>query len=252
MASTRNPEAETTGLTIDELARRVGMSVRNLREWRTLGLLPAAELRGRVGYYDEAVVSRVERIKELHAEGFTLELIRRMLDSSGAAGDDVLDLAGALRSPFREPDPPIVDVEEWEQRWGSKKPKHLKKAVELGLVRERDDGRLEYTSAEVARVGETLHALGLSINEVLAATAEIRAHADGLADLFERVWLEHVWQPFVDAGRPQSGLPALRATLDQVQPLAKDAVAAIFTVAMEAKIEQSIAREVERAAKAKR
>ena len=31
-------------LTIDELARRVGMTVRNLREWRTLGLLPAAEI----------------------------------------------------------------------------------------------------------------------------------------------------------------------------------------------------------------
>jgi DNA-binding transcriptional MerR regulator len=86
-------------LTVDELAARVGMTVRNLREWKTLGLLPAAELRGRVGYYDEAVVARVERIKQLHAEGFTLELISRMLAAGGDAGDEVVQLAAALRAP---------------------------------------------------------------------------------------------------------------------------------------------------------
>ena len=35
-------------LTIDELATRAGMSVRNLREWHGLGLIPDAEMRGRV------------------------------------------------------------------------------------------------------------------------------------------------------------------------------------------------------------
>ncbi|MGH7856147.1 MAG: MerR family transcriptional regulator, partial [Candidatus Binatia bacterium] len=57
---TVNPEMNTAkksqpvgddALTIDELAKGVGMTVRNLREWRTLGLLPPAEMRGRVGYY---------------------------------------------------------------------------------------------------------------------------------------------------------------------------------------------------------
>ena len=82
-------------MTIDELADRVGMTVRNLREWRTLGLLPKAEMRGRVGYYDETVVERVTRVKQLHAEGFTLELIARMLD----AGEAATRLAETLRAP---------------------------------------------------------------------------------------------------------------------------------------------------------
>ena len=39
---TKRPvKTERDDLTIDELARRVGMTVRNLREWRALGLLPA-------------------------------------------------------------------------------------------------------------------------------------------------------------------------------------------------------------------
>jgi DNA-binding transcriptional MerR regulator len=247
-----NPQPDGTSLTIDELAQRVGMTVRNLREWRTLGLLPRAEIRGRVGYYDPAVVARIEGIQRLHAEGFPLELIRRMLDMSGDLGDEVMRFAGALRAPFREQDAPVVDLAEWESRWGASGPDDLHRALELGLIRERADGRLEFASARVARVGEALHALGLSLQEILDATAEIRANADRIADLFEQVWLRHVWQPFIDAGMPEDSLPRLQETLAQVQPLAMDAVVALFTVAMEAKIEEGIAREVARAAEGKR
>src|SRR3954451_7521491 len=89
------------GLTIDELAREVGMTVRNLREWRALGLLPAPEMRGRTGYYEAAQVDRLRRIRQLHAEGFPLDLIRRLLETSGPAGDEVMSFARALREPFR-------------------------------------------------------------------------------------------------------------------------------------------------------
>jgi DNA-binding transcriptional MerR regulator len=234
-------------LTIDDLARRVGMSVRNLREWRTLGLLPPARMRGRNGFYSEAIVERVRGIQKLHAEGFTLELIRRMLEASGESGDDIMRFARAVRAPFRDNAPPSVDLAEWADRWGSARKKDLSRAVELGLLRRREDGELEYTSSRIAEITELLHSLGLTIEEVLDASGEIRAHADGIADLFERVWLEHIWQPFVDAGMPDSELPALQDSLAQVQPAALDAVIAIFTAAMESKIEQSIAREVQRA-----
>ena len=108
---------------------------------------------------------------------------------------------------------------------------------------------LEYTSSRVAEVSRGLHTLGLTLQETLDAAAEIRAHADGLAALFEQVWLKHIWQPYLDAGMPESDLPQLQETLATVQPLAMDAVVALFTVAMETKIEQSISREVERAAR---
>jgi DNA-binding transcriptional MerR regulator len=233
-------------LTIDELAQRTGMTVRNLREWRTLGLLPAAEVHGRVGYYDPAVVARVEGIQKLRAEGFTLELIRRMLEASGEAGEEVMRFARDLRAPFRDTAPPVVEPDEWRTKWGASRA-DLRRAAQLGVVRKRPDGRYEFTSATVAEVGETLHGLGLSAKQILDATAEIRAHADGVAELFETIWMEHIWQPFIEAGAPESELPRLQQTLAAVQPLAIDAVVAIFTVAMEARIEQGIAREVGRA-----
>jgi DNA-binding transcriptional MerR regulator len=250
MNERRKTEAsEGPALTIDELAQSVEMTVRNLREWRTLGLLPPAEVRGRVGYYDPSVVARVERIKQLHAQGFKLELIRRMLDASDGFGDDVMQLASALRGPFREEGPPLVDLEEWTRRWGSVTPADLARAAELGVIRERPGGQFEFTSARVARVADALQRLGLSLAEALDATAAIREHADGVAELFEQLWMRHVWEPFIEAGMPEDGLPQLQETLAEMQPMALEAVIALFTVAMEARIEQGIAREVERASR---
>jgi DNA-binding transcriptional MerR regulator len=239
-------ESESATLTIGDLAERVGMTVRNLREWRTLGLLPAAQLQGRVGYYDETVVARVERIKQLHEQGFPLDLIRQMLEASDGYGDDVMSLAAALRAPFREEEAPVVDLVQLARRWGSINPAQLRRAEKLGLIRKRRGGRYQFTSATVARVGDALHELGLSVKETLDATAEIRGHADAIAELFEDVWMKHIWEPFLASGAPEERLPELRETLAEVQPLALDAVVALFTVAMEAKIEEGIAREVER------
>ena len=191
-----------TKLTIDELARRVGMSVRNLREWRALGLLPPPVMRGRVGYYDEGQVLRIGRIRSLHADGFPLDLIRRLLDTSGDAAEQAMAMAAALRSPFRDLDPPSADLAALAETWGVTDAEMLHRAVELGLLQQRPDGTFAFTSARVARVGEALHGLGLSAEETLQATAEIRAHLDGIADVFDRVWATHVWQPFVDAGQP--------------------------------------------------
>ncbi len=247
MATDRNTDqGENKGLTIGDLAERVGMTVRNLREWRTLGLLPAAELRGRVGYYDETVVVRVGQIKELHDQGFPLDLIRRMLETGDERGEDVMGLASSLRAPFREKSAPPVDLALLARKWGSVRPAQLRRAEELGLIRKRARGRYEFTSATAARVGDTLHELGLSLHEVLDATAEIRAHTDAIAELFEQIWMGHLWEPFLDSGAPEERLPELQKTLAKVQPLALEAVTALFAVAMEARIEEGIAREVER------
>src|SRR5438270_11242702 len=94
----------------------------------------------------------------------------------------------------------------------------------LGLIRHRPDGQYEFTNARVAQVGDALQDLGLSAEQTLAATSEVRAHLDGIAEVFHRVWLEHVWQPFVDAGLPRERWSDIRRTLAHVQPVAMAAV----------------------------
>jgi DNA-binding transcriptional MerR regulator len=204
--------ANRAELTIDELAARVGMTVRNLREWRTLGLLPRAELRGRVGYYAPEVVDRLMRIKQLHAEGFTLELISRMLTAGGDAGDEVMRLAATLRAPFSLEAPAASSP-----------------------------------AAGVTRLHQSLERLGLSEEQVLPALSKIKAHTDQIAEIFEQVWMVDVWEPFVASGMPEDELAHIQDTAAHVKPLALETVTAVFAASMESQIERGIARELARA-----
>ena len=58
------------------------MSVRNIRNHHTRGLLPPPEVRARVGYYNAEHVARLRLILDLQADGFNLASIERLLSGS--------------------------------------------------------------------------------------------------------------------------------------------------------------------------
>jgi len=62
----------SSDLTIEQLAARSGMSVRNIRAHQARGLLAAPEVRLRVGYYGPEHVAQLRLIRELQADGFNL------------------------------------------------------------------------------------------------------------------------------------------------------------------------------------
>ena len=57
--------------TIEQLARRVGMSPRNVRAHQARRLLAPPVRRGRVAWYDESHVRRLERIQALQRQGMS-------------------------------------------------------------------------------------------------------------------------------------------------------------------------------------
>ena len=67
----------STELTIDELARETGMTVRNIRAHQSRGLLPPPEVRARTGYYGPEHVARLRLIQELQGNGYNLAAIKR-------------------------------------------------------------------------------------------------------------------------------------------------------------------------------
>src|SRR6476619_6299839 len=114
----RNGGDSTASMTIDELARRTGMTVRNIRAHQSRGLLPHPEVRGRTGYYGEDHLARIELIRELQADGFNLGSIRRLVDSAGGSSAEVLDFSRTLRAPFEDEQPEIIGAEEMAERFG--------------------------------------------------------------------------------------------------------------------------------------
>src|SRR3954467_11064735 len=81
---------ESDHLTIDELAQRTGMTVRNLRAHQSRGLLPPPGRRGRTGYPGARHTAPRALIKELQADGFNPQPIRRLIESAGDPGPGVL------------------------------------------------------------------------------------------------------------------------------------------------------------------
>ena len=116
-------------LTIDELARRIGMTVRNIRAHQSRGLLPPPQVRGRTGYYGPDHVARLRLIQELQADGFNLELIRRLLDSAGGSSSEVLRFKQALAQPFGDEQPVMMSVAELIAEWGTADPSLLQSAL---------------------------------------------------------------------------------------------------------------------------
>jgi DNA-binding transcriptional MerR regulator len=236
-------------LTIDELAQRTGMTVRNLRAHQSRGLLPPPEVRGRTGYYGADHIARVELIRELQTEGFNLEAIRKLLEGAGGSSGEVLRFTRAVREPFEDESSEIVTVEELAEQFGAANPALLERAEKLGLLRPLGDGRYEQLSPRLARAGAELLSLGVSGEEALELVSHIRRHADSVAQRFARMFIEQIWKPFDEAGRPEERWPEVREALERVRPLAAGAVVSVFQLAMSDAAEQAFGREVERVAK---
>jgi DNA-binding transcriptional MerR regulator len=93
-ASDATPDP-TLELTIDDLARRVGLPVRTIREYQTMGLLPPPRKRGRIGIYGASHLTWLRLIARLQERGYSLAGIRDLLAAwrDGAELGEVLGLA---------------------------------------------------------------------------------------------------------------------------------------------------------------
>jgi DNA-binding transcriptional MerR regulator len=220
-------------MTIGELARRTGMTVRNIRAHQTRGLLPPPEVQGRTGYYNEDHVARIELTREMQAEGLNLEAIRRVLDHTGSS-QEIVDFARAIRAPFEDETPEIFDAAELAEIWGAKEldSKLIRHGEKLGILRELPDGKIEAISPRLQRAGGALVELGVSPNATLDVADKLRRQVDDAARTFVDLFVKEIWEPFEKAGQPEEDWPKVRNALDRMRPLASDAVLAMFQIAM--------------------
>ncbi|MER6914746.1 MerR family transcriptional regulator [Streptomyces sp. NPDC000594] len=96
-----SPDRPAARYTVEELSRIVGMSPRNVRAHQSRKLLQPPVRRGRVGYYDDTHVRRLEHIVSLQRQGFNLVSIGAILGAEGR-DDDRAKLTAALQRMIRE------------------------------------------------------------------------------------------------------------------------------------------------------
>ena len=234
-------------LTIDELAQAAGLTVRNVRSYQSRGLIPPPQVQGRVGYYGSEHLARLQLIREMQTHGFNLTAIAHVLEQAHGAGEEVLGFTRALMTPFETETPEIIEQADLLERLGGQvDPKLITKAEKLGLVIPIGEGTFEVPSPTLLAAGERLVGLGVPLQAALQTMDDLKRHTERIAERFVQIFLQFIWKPFVDAGRPESDWPQVRAALDQLRPLASEALTASFQPTMTNAVETAFGKELDR------
>src|SRR4051812_40137331 len=87
---------ETDGVGVDEFARRCDTTVRMVREYQTLGVLPAPRKVGRVARYGPDHMARWRAIGRLQERGYSLAAIADLFKAweTGSSLPSVLGIGG--------------------------------------------------------------------------------------------------------------------------------------------------------------
>lgn len=238
------------GLTIDELARETGLTVRNVRSHHARGLLPPPEVRGRTGYYGPQHVQRLRLIQELQSEGLKLEGIKKVLGD-----DDEGERLLALRRAGAETEQSeIVSGAELASRLkleGDARPL-LRKAEKLGILIALGDGNFEVPSPALLQAAEEVVTRGVSLDHALDMIESVERHARAVSKEFIKLFMDDVIKPFADAGMPAGQWGELVESVEHARPLAAQALLAVFRRTMDDEVERTFSELAKRLAKGKR
>ena len=250
MAKKSQPRAESSEheatLTIEQLAYETGMSVRNIRNHQSRGLLPPPEVRARVGYYGPQHVARLRLIQEMQAEGFKLSAISRLIGEHGEDADRFVGLRQAVTAPFATEAPEVFTREELIERFGVDDDRLLEKAQKLGLLVDLGDERYEAPSPALLRAAEEVLGMGIELPAALAVIEKLNRNAQSSARTFVNLFVEDLWKPFDEAGRPEEGWADIIAAIERLRPLALEALSATFRLTLTAEVEKAFGEVLER------
>ena len=254
MVTPETPDSDGAGaeqendLTIEQLAARSGMTVRNIRSHRARGLLPAPEVRERVGYYGPQHVTRLRLIQELQSEGFNLKGIERLLEQSPGPAEQFLSFKRALGASFETEEPQSFTRDELVERFGESE-EALKEAVRAGALIPLGDDRYEARVPSLLEAAEGVLAQGVPLDHALAVLKKVQDRCKSVAREFVRLFLEDVWKPFEQAGYPEERWPEVRAALDQLRPLSAQSLMAIYQMTMADEVDSAFGKQLERLSK---
>jgi DNA-binding transcriptional MerR regulator len=229
-------------LTVDELAARVGVTVRNLRAYSARGLLPPPRLVGRTGYYGREHVARLLLVREMLAEGYSLSMIERTLASAPpTASSATLALHRALLAPWLPAEPETMTGAELAARAGvAEDSAVVDRLVGIGLVERVGKGTLRVLDPALLTAGLQVVALGVPPDALIDAQTRVNALVREIAQTYVQMFLDSGAQAFVDAGAPPEQLQRVQETVARLQPAAAQALLAAFRTEMAAAVEQAI------------
>jgi DNA-binding transcriptional MerR regulator len=237
-------------LTIEQLSAQSGMTVRNIRAHRARGLLPAPEVRERVGYYGSEHLARLQLIQEMQADGFNLRAIQRLLEETHGRPEQLRSLREAVHAPFETEQPQVFTLAELESRFGGQVDRRLlARAERIGMLVGLGDDRYEAPMPSLLDAAEEVVRRGVPLTHALTVTGKVRDQCKVVAREYVKLFLDDVWKPFAEAGYPQERWSEVTESIERLRPLSSRALLASYQLTMSQEVEAAFGRELERLTK---
>lgn len=253
--STSHTEVE---LTVEDLSKQAGVSVRNIRAYQTAGLMPPPRLKGRLGIYDQEHLGKLELIRELRQQGFRLEAIKDMLDKTPEGAWSEYSLISDLFSTtfFTVEAPKRKALSEMAAHWQtSATPEQKERLSRNGLYRRIGPDEVEMLSPALERIGIQLAELNVPLDTVLDLQDELIKHTRIIA----RAYVEQLFLTLAEgiaaaeAEAKAKGVPVdpaaiapLTAMFERLRPLAIGSISAAFPVVLQQEFDQAIQQQLKR------
>lgn len=225
------PQSMSDRMTVEQLADRVGMTVRTIRFYAGRGLIPPPVREGRNGFYGEGHLARLELVRELQAHGFTLSAIEGYLERlPEAASPGDVALQRTLLAPW------LSDLPETESRAGLEtragralSDDDMELLVALRVVEPTPDEDVFRVSPAHFSIGIGLIDLGLPLDAAVEAERIFESHARAIATELTEVFRDRVLPHYRASGESSE---AIAAMVERFKPLTVQALVTAYESAV--------------------
>jgi DNA-binding transcriptional MerR regulator len=220
------------GYRLAELAAPSGVSVRTIRFYQSVAVLPRPDRQGRSAVYREKHLERLRLIAELRGRGLTLSDIRHLLGRRARPGMSVGDWLGlddTLGGPWSEDRPRVVSDSELTGVLGAR-PAGLRGQLERSRYLERQPGgSWVVRSPTLLDLVLRLHDAGIDVEVTGQATELLQRRLARAVDDLIVLFVERSGAGF--AG--QASRDELASAITALRPIAREAAGIILAQEVE-------------------
>lgn len=230
---------------IDDLAREAGRSVRNVRVYQDRGLLPPPRKEGRAGWYNESHLARLNLIGRMLDRGYTFATISELLTAAqyGLQVRDVLetDDPGGRWKKYRRA--AKLTMAELRRMFGDQTTdENIALGTRLGVLAKAGQ-EFSVANPRLMEAAQVLVDAGIPLADILEQTEAVRRDLGDVAGRFvELVSARYLAPEGGTLDLDEAKVSEVASLVNQVRPLAHDAVHALFAEAMEEQISKALAK----------
>ena len=226
-------EPAEASYTIDELAAKTSVPSRTIRFYQAKGLVPAPVVKGRVAYYGDKHVERLELVAQLQDRGLRIDAIRelvRRLDEGALDVKDWLGLDAQLSKPWGGEQARTMSEDELYALYGRRRAGLLTDLTRHANVERRGDTFVVASPGLIALAGK-LEAAGVDLEVSTKANEVLERHLAKATKELTELFVGHA---------AANDDVELGTQIETLRALAPEAVRMIFARQMERTLRELI------------